>query len=78
MTEIDFVNITDIETVDTVPAYSLEVGDQIVADGDYIEITSIEETDDVDEVLVKGYSHTDGDRVSLSLFADDLYPIWTV
>lgn len=69
---------TDIEVFDTVPAYSIEVGDQIVVESDHIEVSHIAETDDLDEVIVSGYSHDSGDRVEYSLFADDMFDVWTV
>lgn len=64
--------------IDTISADSIEVGDQIIVEGDPIEVTYVGETEDIDEVVVKGYSHDTGDREVYSLFADDYYDIWAV
>lgn len=64
--------------IDTVPAYAIEVGDQIIVDGDHIEVNSITDTDDLDEIVVHGYSHTSGDYETYSLFADDLFEVWAI
>lgn len=68
----------DAEVIDTVPAYSIEPGDQIIVDGDYIEVKCVEETDDIDEIIVKGYSHVTGDTETYSLYADDDYDVWSI
>ena len=68
----------DVNIIDTVPAFSIEPGDQILVDGDPIEVKRIEETDDVDEVVVIGYSHDTGDTERYSLYADDTYDVWAV
>ena len=68
----------DVNIIDTVPAFSIEAGDQILVDGDPIEVKRIEETDDVDEVVVIGYSHDTGDTERYSLYADDTYDVWAV
>lgn len=70
----------DIETniIDTIPAYAIEVGDQVIIDGDYIEVSSVEETNDIDEIVVRGFSHISGDSETYSLFADDDFDIWAV
>lgn len=63
---------------DTVSADTLEVSDQVIIDGDMLEIKDIQTTMDPDEVIVVGYSHETGDTVSYPLFADDFYDLWTV
>jgi hypothetical protein len=63
---------------DRVPAYSIEVGDQIIVDGDEIEVTDVHDTEDLDEIVVTGYSHVTGDTETYSLFADDSFDLWTV
>ena len=68
----------DANIIDTIPAYSIEVGDQIIVDGDYIEVRTVVETDDVDEIVVTGYSHDSGDTETYSLFADDEYDVWSI
>lgn len=74
--DIDFTD--DVKVIDSVSADTIEVGDQIVVDGDYVEVKGLDETLDPDEVVVTGYSHNSGDRVMYSLYADDYYEIWTV
>jgi hypothetical protein len=52
----------------------LEVGDAIIVDDDFITITEIGGTEDLDEVLVKGLSEVSGDKVEYPLyFADEFY-----
>lgn len=68
---------TDIQTLFTTPAHTLEVGDQIKVDGDLFIIRTIVETDDVDEVLVKGENLSDGPD-EFSLFADDEFEVWAL
>lgn len=68
----------DANIIDQIPAYSIEVGDQILIDGDPIEVTALDSTDDVDEVIVRGYSHDTGDVETYSLFADDIYDVWSI
>lgn len=63
---------------DTITADQIEVGDQIIVDGDPIEVKSVHDTDDPDEVVVSGYSHETGDTETYSLFADDPYNLWAV
>lgn len=63
---------------DCVPAYTLEVSDQVLINGDPIEITSIVDTDDIDEVLIRGFSHDTGDIVEYGLYADDEFEIWSI
>jgi hypothetical protein len=69
---------TDIEIIDSIAAYSVEAGDQIVIEGDLVEVTFVGETEDIDEVFVIGYSHESGDRVEYPLFADDMFDVWSV
>lgn len=64
--------------VDNISADTITVGDQILIEGDPIEVTHVLETDDIDEVLVLGYSHSTGDREEYSLYADDYYEVWAV
>lgn len=64
--------------IDEIFADSIESGDQIIVDGDLIEVREVLETDDVDEVMVKGYSHESGDVETYSLYADDRFEVWAV
>lgn len=62
---------------DTIQADQIEDGDQIVIDGDPIEVTSVEESeDDMDEIVVKGFSHDTGDSVQYPLPFDYYVDMW--
>ena len=60
----------------TVTADQIEVGDFILIEGDPIEVKRLEETDDLDEVVVIGYSHETGDSERDELYADDEFGVW--
>lgn len=64
--------------IDNISADTIEVGDQILIEGDPIEVKSINETDDIDEIVISGYSHDTGDTETYSLFADDYFDVWGV
>ena len=68
----------DIEIIDNIAAYTIEAGDQIVVDGDHIEVKAVVETEDPDEIIVRGYSHLSGDFAEYPLFADDYFDVWSV
>lgn len=72
------MNTDDTIIVDTISADTIMVGDQIVVDGDRIEVTYVGETEDIDEILVKGWSHDTGDSETYSLYADDYYDVWAL
>lgn len=75
--EIDFTE--DVKVVDTVFADAIEPGDQIVVEGDHIEVKVVDtDREDPDEVLVKGYSHDSGDAVEYPLYADDTFDVWSI
>lgn len=64
------VRVYDIVTADT-----LEDNDQIIVNGDPIELTSV--LDEGDAILVKGYSHLTGDSVIHILAFDAEVELWT-
>ena len=67
------------ETVyDSISADTIEVGDQIIIDNEPIEVRSISETEDPDEIVIRGYSHDTGDVEQFSLYADDYYDLWSI
>lgn len=68
----------DVNIIDTISADTIEVGDQILIEGDPIEVTYVGETEDIDEIIVKGFSHDSGDSETYSLYADDYFDIWAV
>ena len=70
----------DVNIIDTISADTIEVGDQILVDGDPIEVRAIlnEYGQDPDEVIVRGYSHESGDNATYSLYADDYFDVWAV
>ncbi len=76
---IDLVDEDDIVILYSTAASTLDVGDQVVIEGEYMELTMVDDDRaDIDEVFVKGYSHNSGDVVSFSLYADDEYDVWSV
>jgi hypothetical protein len=64
--------------IDTIQADQIEVGDQILVDGDPIEVRSLPDTYDLDEVVVVGYSHETGGIETYSLPFDYDVEIWAV
>lgn len=64
--------------IDSVPAYSIEKGDQVIIDDDPVEVTEVLDGDDPDEIIVRGYSHESGDRIEYPLYADDSFDLWTI
>ena len=78
MTDQDF-DQDDIQVIDRVFAYSLEERDQVIIEGDYVELSIVDQDrPDKDEVFVKGYSHVSGDTVSFPLYAYDEFDLWSV
>jgi hypothetical protein len=74
----DDLDVEDYQVLYSTPAHTLEEGDQVIIEGDLVEVKEILETLDVDEVLVRGYSYTTGDVEDFPLYADDEYEIWSV
>lgn len=73
------MDTTDLNIFDSVPAHTVEVGDQIIIDGDPIEVKSIDDDrPDPDEILFIGYSHESGDRVEYPVYFADEYDVWGV
>jgi hypothetical protein len=64
--------------IDNISADTIMVGDQILIDGDPIEVKSLGTSGDYDEVIVRGYSHETGDTAEYSLYADDFFDVWAV
>lgn len=64
--------------IDSISADTIMVGDQVIIEGDPIEVMDIVTTMDPDEVIVIGYSHDTGDSAQYSLYADDYFEIWAV
>ncbi len=64
--------------IDNISPDTIEVVDQIYIDGDPIEVKAVRETDDIDEIVIVGYSHDTGDTETYSLFADDYFDVWAV
>lgn len=68
-----------MDVIDNISADTIEAGDQIIVDGDPIEVTHVDnDREDIDEILVRGFSHDSGDTVEYPLYADDYYDVWTV
>lgn len=66
----------DTTVIDNISADTIEVGDRVIIEDDRIEVNSVAETDDIDEIVVSGYSHNTGDIVEYSLYADDYFDVW--
>lgn len=64
------MNITD-----TIPARTVEDGDQVVIDGDPLEDVIVF---DGETLIISGYSHNEGDRVSLVVDPDTLVDLWSI
>lgn len=64
--------------LDTIDADQIEVGDQILVDGDPIEVDDITDTDDLDEVVIHGFSHDSGDRVEIPLPYNYRVDVWAI
>lgn len=66
---------------DTITADSVEVGDQIIINGDPVEVTAIHDDGvetDVTLIEIAGYSHNTGDTVFYTVGAWDLVDLWAV
>lgn len=72
------MTIDNENIIDNIPAWSIVEGDQILIDGDPIEVKTVEETSDNDEIIVMGYSHETGDSERYSLYAHDTFSIWSM
>lgn len=70
----------NVNIIDTMPAYALQQGDQVVIDGDLVVIRSVDDDrPDPDEIFVtfENLSDSAGDT-SAELFADDRYDVWAI
>lgn len=70
--------MSDIQIFDTIAAWQVEVGDQVVIDGELIEVSAVEETDDIDEIVISGYSNDTGDFAHYSVCYDEELEMWGV
>lgn len=61
---------------DTIKADSIEAGDQIIIDGNPIEVNEVEDEDNF--VVVKGFSHEAGDNVTIVLEFDEFVDLWGI
>lgn len=74
------MDTTDLNIFDSVPAHTVEVGDQIIIDGDPIEVRKVEDDPEapVEGIRFTGYSHETGDTVVYDVYFDDEYDVWGV
>lgn len=71
-------NTEDYTVLYTVTADSIEVGDQLIIEGDLFIVQHIDsDREDIDEVFVKG-DNLSGGETEFSLFADDEFDVWAV
>lgn len=62
-----------------VQADQIEPTDQIVVDGDHIEVKSVEDDPNDDSaIIVRGWSHDEGDMVEYPLCYDDDVDVWSL
>lgn len=66
--------------IDFVQADQIEVGDQIIIDGDPIEVRWVGEDPEepLDGIRVRGYSHESGDSVTYDLYFTEEVALWAV
>lgn len=63
----------------SVQADQIEVGDQILVDGDPIEVTGVaDDVEDAAGVIVWGFSHDSGDSETYTLPFDYDVDVWSV
>lgn len=65
---------------DTITADQIEVGDQILVDGDPVEVNDVGEDPEapLEGIRVVGYSHESGDTVTYDLWFGDHVDLWSV
>lgn len=69
---------TDINIIDNISADTIEVGDQIIVEGDLVIVRAVQDTDDIDEVFIRVENLSDPTVNDFSLFADDYFDVWAV
>jgi hypothetical protein len=65
-----------MDIYDNVTADTLEVGDQIFHENDYVEVNHV--VKDNGAVLVRGYSHVSGDTVTYIIGYDVEVGLWAI
>lgn len=68
------------EIVDNLRADHVEVGDQIIIDGDLIEVTAVGDDPEcpLEGVRITGYSNETGDVAVYDVYFGDVFDVWTV
>lgn len=69
---------TDINIIDNISADTIEVGDQIIVEGDLVIVLAVKDTDDIDEVFIRVENLSDPTVTDFSLYADDYFDVWAV
>lgn len=73
------INDTDIIIIDTIDAYQIEDGDQIIVDDEPLEnVTVQDDPEDNDGIIVTGFSWETGDKVVHTLPFDYHVQMWAV
>lgn len=74
------MDTTDLNIIDRVPAHTIETGDQIIIDGDPIEVKVVKDDPEapLEGIRLIGYSHESGDTVTYDVYFDDHYDVWSV
>jgi hypothetical protein len=61
-----------------IEADQIEDGDQIVVDNDYLENVTVLDGEDINEIIVKGFSEDTGDIAEYALPFDYTVSVWAV
>lgn len=70
---------TDAIIHDTIQADQIEDGDQILVDGDHLENVRVDsDPEDIEAVVVTGYSNDSGDAVTYTLPYDYDVQVWSL
>lgn len=68
------------EIIDNISADTIEPGDQIIVDGDLVEVTEVMDDPEapLEGIRIVGYSNESGDRVTYDLYFADHFDVWSI
>lgn len=73
------MTMTDTTILYSTPAHTLEVGDQIIIEGEYCIIRRLDDDrDDIDEIHVWVENLDDATNDEFDLYADDEFEVWAL
>jgi hypothetical protein len=67
-----------METFYEVDADEVEIGDQIIIDGEPVEVVSLPPAQSIDEIIIRGYSHSTGDRETYTVKYNQRFEVWGI